>query len=268
MKRRLFIIVEMLLVIICCSCVSKKEMVYLQGSEKLSLNSDTISQNYEIKIQDDDLLSIAVSSKDKELLEPFGNNFLFGTSGAQGSSQASSQSDVTYFRVDQEGDIILPILGQIHAAGLTRSQFAEKVKNKIIDLKYLKDPIVSVRLKNFKFSVMGAVTVPGQYTVDGERVTVLEALAKAGDLSAGGLRTNVLLLRENNGKRTTHKLDLTNINLVESPYYYLQQNDILYVEPNSSIIVQGSPAYTYVSVGGTVVSLFVSLVSLIVTLSR
>lgn len=262
------ILVELLLAIICCSCVSKKEMVYLQGAEKYEQKPDTIRQNYEVVIQDDDLLSITVSSKDKELLEPFGNNFLFGTSGAQGSSQASAQNDVTYFRVDHDGNIVLPILGSIRAVGLTRAQLAESIKMKIIDLKYIKDPIVNVKLKNFKISVLGAVNKPGQYIIDGERVTVLEALADAGDLAIGGLRKNILLLREVNGKRTTHILDLTNANLIDSPYYYMQQNDVLYVEPNSSITVQGSPAYTYVSVSGTIVSVLVSLASLTITLIR
>lgn len=254
------------LILFCSSCVSTKDMVYLQGSKNSSKKFEVIAQNYEIKIQSDDLLSITLNSKDQELLEPFGNTLLFGTS-AKASSQ-SSTTESTYFRVDEGGYIQIPLLGKIHAAGYTREQLTDSIKELIIKKNLMKDPMVTIRLKNFKVSVMGAVNKPGQYTISGERITILEALAQAGDLATGGKRKNLLLLRENNGERQTHTIDLTNINLVKSPYYYLQQNDILYVEPNASIAVQGNPAFTYLSAGGSILSLGVSLATLITVLYK
>jgi polysaccharide biosynthesis/export protein len=253
-------------IVVLSSCVSTKDMVYLQGSDSLSVKSEKILQTYEVKIQEDDMLSITLNTKDKELLEPFANSLVLGTSSTAYSS--SNQDELSHIRVGHNGNIELPVLGIFHAEGLSCNKLSTVIEDRIKDKKLLMDPDVTVRLKNFKVSVLGAVSKPGAYTIDSERITVLDALSLAGDLTAGGQRSNVLLLREENGKRVTQTLDLTRIGLVDSPYYYLHQNDVIYVEPNSSILVTGSPGYTYLTASSSIMAASLSLVSLIALLIK
>lgn len=253
-------------IVVLSSCVSTKDMVYLQGSDSLSVKSEKILQTYEVKIQKDDMLSITLNTKDKELLEPFANSLVLGTSSTAYSS--SNQDELSHIRVGHNGNIELPVLGIFHAEGLSCNKLSTVIEDRIKDKKLLMDPDVTVRLKNFKVSVLGAVSKPGAYTIDSERITVLDALSLAGDLTAGGQRSNVLLLREENGKRVTQTLDLTRIGLVDSPYYYLHQNDVIYVEPNSSILVTGSPGYTYLTASSSIMAASLSLVSLIALLIK
>ena len=247
------------------SCVSTKKMIYMQGAEDILKVPQEIEQNYEIRIQPDDILYVTISSKDEELLAPFSNSKLLGTS----TTSFSGVQEAVGIPVDKSGNIQLPVLGEIHAEGLTREELSNTIREKLIQGQYIKDPVVSIRMKNFKISVLGEVKTPGVKQIMGDRVTILEALGMAGDLTPSGKRQDVLVLRENSGERSIYKLDLTSAeSVLNSPCYFLQQNDVVYVEPNKSIGVRGSAAMSYISASGSIISILVSIATLIITSTK
>ena len=249
----------------CASCVSQKKMIYLQGADYLQDNPQQIKENFELKIQPDDQLAISISSKDKELIGPFNNNTLIGGGG----TQSTTQSGVSYFQVDKDGHIEFPIFGTLQASGRTRTELAKELEDKLISQNYIKDPLVSVKIMSFKVTVLGEVRTPGVQNVTGERLTLLEALGMAGDLLPSGKRENIMVIREEDGVRKTYTVDLTSsYDALNSPCYYLQQNDVVYVEPNSAIRVKGSATMTTVTSTLGLISMFGSLLSLIIALSR
>lgn len=210
------------------ACTSTKKIIYLQ--DVVPLKQQEIEQKYEVIIHGDDLLAIMVNSRDPELVMPFNMPMVTYQLG----SNSGGQQRVLGYLVDTNGDIDFPILGKIHVEGLTRMQLTELIKNKLIDGDLIKDPIVTVQFLNFKISVMGEVGSPGSFTISGDRITLLEALSMAGDLTIYGRRDRVGVIRENNGKRTILFHDLRSADIFNSPCYYLQQNDIVYVEPNKA----------------------------------
>ena len=245
--------------LICSSCVSQKKMIYLQGADYLKNSPQKIEQNYELKIQSDDQLAISISSKDKELIEPFNNNTLIGSGNSVNASQSNVQAGVTYFQVDESGSIDFPILGKIKAEGLTRNELA----------KLLTDTVVSVKIMSFKVTVLGEVKNPGVQKITGERLTLLEAIGMAGDLLPSGKRKNIMVVREEEDMRKTYMVDLTSgYDVLNSPCYYLQQNDVVYVEPNSAIRVKGSATMTTLTSTASLVSVLASLISIIIAISR
>ena len=240
------------------SCVPSKKMIYLQGADELSETPQTIAQNYELKIVPDDQLLITVSSKDEELLE------LFANSQVLGSSESSSIQETVGLRVDKQGKIEVPILGEMQAAGLTRGELAKAIEAKLIEGEYLKDPTVTVQLKSFKVTVMGEVNSPGVQSISGDRVTILEALTMAGDLTPSGKRDNILVVREEDDQRVSYVVDLTSSEKVlTSPCYYLKQNDVVYVQPNKSIGVKGSATLSFVSASSSILSVIASVLSIV-----
>lgn len=248
------------------SCISSKKMIYLQGVDSLTNPAQVIQQDYELRIKPDDQLFIMVSSKEPELLTPFANTQILGSSTSGGGTNIQETTGV---QVDKNGKIDVPILGEIQVAGLTRLQLADEIKKRLEEGQYIKDPTVSVRIKGLKISVMGEVGSPGVHEMAGDRITLLEALSMAGDLTPTAKRTNILVLREEEGKRHTYTVDLTSgRDVLESPCYYLQQNDVVYVEPNKSINVKGSSALSYLGAGASIISVLASIVSLIVVLSK
>lgn len=250
----------------CASCVSQKKMIYLQGADYLQDNPQQIKENFELKIQPDDQLAISISSKDKELIGPFNNNTLIGSGG---SSQSTTQSGVSYFQVDKDGHIEFPIFGTLKASGKTRTELAKELEDKLITQNYIKDPLVSIKIMSFKVTVLGEVKSPGVQNVTGERLTLLEALGMAGDLLPSGKRENIMVIREEEGVRKTYTVDLTSsYDALNSPCYYLQQNDVVYVEPNSAIRVKGSATMSTMTSTVSLVSMLASLVSLIIAISR
>lgn len=240
------------------SCVPSKKMIYLQGADELSETPQTIAQNYELKIVPDDQLLITVSSKDEELLE------LFANSQVLGSSESSSIQETVGLRVDKQGKIEVPILGEMQAAGLTRGELAKAIEAKLIEGEYLNDPTVTVQLKDFKVTVMGEVNSPGVQAISGDRVTILEALTMAGDLTPSGKRDNILVVREEGDQRVSYVVDLTSSEKVlTSPCYYLKQNDVVYVQPNKSIGVKGSATLSFVSASSSILSVIASVLSIV-----
>jgi polysaccharide export outer membrane protein len=183
----------------------------------------------ELTIQPQDMLSIVVSSKEPELALPFNLPII----SYQGIGEAyMGQQHLLSYTVNKDGDIDFPVLGKLHIEGLTRNQLEQFVKEKIIAENYIKDPVVTVQFVNFRLTVSGEVARPGTCEIKSDHITLFEALSMAGDLTIHGKRDNVKVIREKNGERTVYEVDLRTANIFDSPVYYLQQNDIIYVTPN------------------------------------
>ncbi len=211
------------------SCVSRKKIVYFQDIEKLAQNSDMAKPS--ITIKPNDLLSITVSATDLESARPF-NVIIEARPAVGGSSLMTNNTQQPGYLVDSGGDIHFPVLGTLHVEGLTPKELNDNLTERLKS--YIKDPIVNIRILNFTVSVLGEVSRPGTYTVEGEKISITEALGLAGDLTIYGRRDNVLVIRENGGKKTYSYLDFRGADLLDSDYYYLKQNDVIYVEPNGA----------------------------------
>lgn len=214
-----------------CGC-SKKEYLYL--SDMTEDAGYVVANRYQSRIQSDDRLKITVSCKNPELAAPFNVNTgaVRVSSDGKVSSNASDGSDT--YRVNSEGDINFPVLGVIHLAGLSLQQASDKIRNMIIDGNYIKDPIVSTEFLNFHYTVLGAVGSNGTFAVDGDKVTILEAIAKSGDLTANADLNKIAVIREVDGERKIYTLDITNTDIFNSPAFYLAQNDIIYARPKKA----------------------------------
>ena len=244
-------------------CRSSKKIVYLQ--DVVPLKQQEIEQKYEVFIHNAALLSIMVNSKNPELALPFNMPLV---SYQLGSESPGAQRVLGYL-VDVNGYIDFPILGKLHVAGLTRLQLTEMIKERLISEDLIKDPIVTVQFLNYKISVMGEVSRPGSFNISSDRVTLLEALSMAGDLTIYGRRDRVAVIREKDGKRTILFHDLRSSDIFNSPCYYLQQNDIVYVEPNKVKAEQsGINQNKSVGVWLSAASILVSIASLVVTLTK
>lgn len=214
------------------SCGSKKDIVYFQNIDLVGAKKSI--NKYTPTIKNDDMLTIIVSALDQDLARPFN---LTTISFAQNQNAYGRQTQQTYL-VDSNGNIDFPVLGSVKLAGLTRIQATELLK-KMISV-YLKNPIVNIRNVNFKVTVLGEVNRPGTFTITNERLTILEALGLAGDMTIQGERKNILVTREENGKTTTTRVDLTSSSVFDSPVYYLSQNDVIYVQPNNARVKSSS----------------------------
>lgn len=216
-----------ILLIILGSCASRDKMRYYKGIEEAA-NADSISYNPVLK--QDDLLSIIVSSPSAEATANF-NVMSYGVGNTGGvPGEVAEQPTYLAYLIDNQGYIDFPVLGPLKLGGLTRSAALSMIKTKLKN--YIKDPFVTMRILNFKVSVQGEVLRPGTYPINSERITLPEALAMAGDLSIFGRRDNILIIRENEGKKTYNFVDITKADFINSDFYYLSQNDMVYVEPN------------------------------------
>lgn len=238
------------------SCVSRKKIAYFQDIETLTSNSK-IGES--ITLKPNDLLSITVSSDNLETSQPFNVLAIARplVGGVSNMSLSSTTQEVGYL-VDSEGDINFPVLGTIRAGGLTPRELRENLTEQIKE--YIKDPIVNIRIMNFTVSVLGEVNRPGTYTVSGERIALPEALGLAGDLTIFGRRDNLLVVREKDGEKTYKYLDLSNSDVLNSEFYYLQQHDVIYVEPNRAQRQSSSfnrNSSIYVSVASLLISVLV-----------
>ncbi len=217
------------LILLLTSCNSTDKIVYLQNAE---LNTpEKILPEQSITIQPKDMMSIIVSSKDPKLATLFNLPISSVQAGTDLILSSGAQRLGGYI-VDLDGNIDFPILGKLHVAGLNRWQLQELIKTEIRERDLIKDLIVTVEFMNFKVSILGEVKSPGSYSIDGDKVNLLEALSMAGDLTIHGLRDEVYVIRENNNKRQSFKIDLRSKDLFSSPAYYLKQNDIIYVKPD------------------------------------
>lgn len=241
-------------IVLFASCNSTRKSVYFRGLEDMTISSKIV--NEAPILRKNDLISITVSSLNPSATEVF-NSPVSRSSNTSSISGTINQS--FGYLIDIDGNIQFPILGDLKAEGLTTKALEDTVRSKILSGKYLVDPIVAVRYLNFKISVLGEVDKPSVYNIPSEKVTLLEALALAGDLTIYARRNNVLLIREENGERKLVRLDLSSSELFYSPYYNLKSNDIIYVEPKRSKVGTTRPVGSYLSA-------IISSVSLIVTI--
>ena len=251
-----------LCLIILTGCASPKKVLYMQDID--AFKQQNIEEAYEVLIHKDDLLAIMVNSRDPELALPFNLplvTFQLGT-----NLESVGQQRVLGYLVDSGGYIDFPILGKIHVDGLSRLQLTKLIKDRLIEEDLIKDPIVTVQLLNYKISVMGEVARPGSFTISSDRITLLEALSMAGDLTIYGKRDRVAVIRERDGKRTVLYHDLRSADIFMSPCYYLQQNDIVYVEPNRTKIAQSQiNQNNSVGVWLSALSVIASVLTIIIT---
>jgi polysaccharide export outer membrane protein len=248
-----------LLGLVSCNPETYKKINYLQD-----IHGDTsmsMKVNRGIIIQPQDQLSIIVTSRDPKMAVPFNLSVSTFYTGSELSSSGGASQRITGYIVDNSGDINFPSLGQIHVAGLNRWELQELIKDKLADSGLLRDAVVTVEFLNFKISVLGEVTSPGTYTVTGDKITILQALALARDLTIYGQRDNVQVIREQNGQRQIFSLNLTSSDIFSSPGYYLQQNDVVYVTPSKVRAGQGEINENYFKSG----SFWISLASISMT---
>lgn len=248
--------VFVLSILLCTSCVTSKKILYLQDvPEQLTR---PLEEAYQARIANNDKLSIVVSSINQEAAQPF-NSVMLGLT-APGYSTNSNQDVKNGYIVESDGCIVFPVLGRIQAAGLTREQLAVELEKRLEP--YLKDRVVNVQFLNFKVTVLGEVRKPGSFTVPTDRITLLEALGMAGDLDLLAKRNNVLVIRESDGHRTFKRIDLRSKKLFESEYFYLRQNDVVYVEPGKARMFSGalSPILPYVL---STISTIVTIIALV-----
>lgn len=232
MKRKFHVVLSVLLLLVATSCRTPRKITYMQGFE--TGMTQKVNEPSRIKVQPDDRLAIVVSSRNPKLAEIFNKAVATYRIGS-GQEGTTVESKVASFTVSPDGTIDYPMIGELKLEGLDRHQAAAKIKEAIVSRDLLKDPIVTVEFLNANIAVLGDVARPGEYEITRDNLTILQALSKAGDLNITGDRTNVLVVREEEGVDKAYRLDLTDVaSLMESPAYYLRQNDVVYVEPNNA----------------------------------
>lgn len=254
-----------LMILMLASCASSKKVAYFQNAvDGVVERSEGL---YDAKIMPKDILTITVSTTNPEAATPF-NLTISNTLNATGQMYSGSGVLQTYL-VDNNGEIEYPVVGNIKVAGLTKNECQELVKSKIkAFLAEDEDPIVTVRMSSYRVTIIGEVRSPGVIPVGTEKMSILEALASAGDLTIYGKRDNVMLIREEaNGQKTVHRLNLNDANIISSPYYYLQQNDIVYVEPNG-VQAKNSAIGSSTTIWISFVGIVTSVASLLVNILR
>ena len=247
-------------------CTSYKNVPYLQDPQIVNEYGKEIPL-YDAKIMPKDLLSITINTTDPQAAAPFNLTVQTPLNAALTNINTTTQPTLQQYLVSNDGDIDFPVLGRLHVGGLTKNEAENLIRERLKP--YLKEsPIVTVRMANYKIPVLGEVARPGTFNVSNEKVNVLEALAMAGDMTVYGVRTNVKLIREEaDGKREIVELDLTKSDIVLSPYFYLRQNDILYVTPNKTKAKNSDIGNTTTTVISAT-SILVSIASLLVNILK
>lgn len=241
------------------SCTSSKQILYFQNIDETE--QTPLATEYEAVIKKDDRLTIVVSGPDKTVCAPY--NLTLSELGAGGGYSNNPEQSTLSYLVDPNGDIEFPILGRIHVEGMTRNQLTSYLTEKIGQ--DVKDPIVYVAIKNYKITILGEVRNPGTYVMDSEKTNILQALGKAGDLNLTAQRDNLLLIREVDGQLTHTRIDLRDKDILESPYFYLQQNDVLYVQPSATRV---ATATTATGIWSVILSSITTMIAVISLLSR
>lgn len=232
------------------SCASREKLAYYQNIDALANSSQ--SSTFETVLQPDDVLMIVVMGENAEVVTPFN----MPSAVIQSTTEVENQQlRVSSYLIDSKGMIQFPVIGAIQLGGLTRAEAVAKMNKELS--KYITKPSVNLRILNFKITVQGEVNQPGVHSISSERITLAEAISLSGDLSVYGKRDNILIIREKNGKKEIARVDITKADFINSPYYYLSQNDVVYVEPNRTKINS--------SVVGPNTSIIISAISLLIT---
>ena len=240
------------------SCATKDDVVYFNGmnSTDNSIGLDSYSPTYHI----DDELVIIVNALDAEAARPFNKS---SVSVSLDVLDARGRERIQTYRVDPDGNISFPVLGKLKVAGLNRTQATNMLQDKLAD--YIKNPIVDIETVNYRITVLGEVARPGTFTATNERITLVEALSLAGDLTIYGERENVLVIQDYDGKKTYTRVNLKSDDLFNSPVYYLSQNDVVYVEPNKTR-AKNSAIGAQTGVILSSLGLLISMTALVVTI--
>ena len=264
-KHLIFCLVALSLLV--SSCAATKDIVYFQN--RLINQPEKIDKHAGIIIQPKDFISVVVSSRNPEVVAMFNQPVVTYQAGSEIPTLGGYSQRLIGYVVDNDGFIDLPVLGKLKVAGYTRWELADIIKNKLISEGYLTDAIVSVEFLNFKVSVLGEVSNPGTFVIEGDKVTILQAISLARDLTIFGRRDNVSVIREQDGQRTIYEVNLTDVDLFKSPAYYLQQNDIVYVQPNDIKARQSTTDDKTLRISSIALSsgsLLISVVTLLATL--
>ena len=254
--------------LVSCNPQTYKKINYLQDVREDTTMSMKVNKG--IIIQPQDQLSIIVTSRDPKMAVPFNLSVATYYSGSELAATGGNQR-ITGYVVDNSGNINFPSLGVLHVAGLNRWELQDLIRENLADSGLLRDAVVTVEFLNFKVSVLGEVNSPGTYSVTGDKITILQALALARDLTIYGQRNNVQVIREQNGKRQIFMLDLTGSGIFSSPAYYLQQNDVVYVTPSQVRAGQGEINENYFKSGSfwiSLTSISATLATLIINIAR
>jgi len=270
MKKFYSVLSVLALAAMMCSCVSTKKIVYFQGADSLYQQAQQVMQQYEMKLKPADQIMVKVTCSEPDLLSVFAQDVVMGTSGGQGggssnlnSSGSGSMSNAYAYTITNDGYVILPSIGKVSVAGLTTVDAAKVIEEKITEINHIADPDVTVMLLNARVAVLGAVKSPRVVNLTSERNTVLDVLSQCGDIADTGLRQKIKLFREVNGQRMMYEMDLTKSDVFNSPAYYVQQNDLIYVEPNKSQSIKSSAFYTFWTAGATIISTLATVTSMI-----
>jgi len=245
----LLTVIMVLAVLFTTSCANKKNFVYFQPD---SLQVEVLAINKLIKLQEGDILAISVTADDVRAAQVF--NQVSAYQGV-GMTMQSNNPFIPTYSIDDKGNIDFPKLGKVKLAGMTRPEAIEYLRSQVSQ--FIVNPGISIEIRNFRITVLGEVKNPGTFPINNDRVSLLEALGMAGDLTINGVRRNVLVVREQDGIRKEYRVDLTTAEALHSPVYYLAQNDVVYVEPNGAKIQ--SSKYTQNA------SIFVSIAGVIIT---
>ncbi len=239
------------------SCNVKKNIVYFQeadsSKDSTMTNQLILNTSYNLVFKTDDLIYIDVNSADVESLKPFMKEDM--SAGNQLPGYVNGISAKGGYLIDFNGNINFPLIGEVKIGGLSRSDATQLIQTRLRE--YIIDAIVTLRIQNFKVTILGDVKVPGTYNIPNERLTLLEGLGLAGDLNITGVRNNILVIREENNIKKEFRIDLTKNDIFASPVYYLNQNDIVYVEPNR--------AKRNTSIVSSTAGIFISVASLVIT---
>lgn len=269
MKKISFLTLAATAMLCLSSCVSSEKIIYFQGSDEMFQQAQTITQKYEMRLKPADQVLIKVTCDNPELLEVFNLDVTMGSGNRTGNmtyGSTGSMGSIYGYTIDNEGFLILPVLGKVQVKDLTCDEAATAIEKIIIEKNIINEPDVTVRLLNARVAVLGAVKNPHVVSLTSERNTVLDILSQCGDVSDQALRQEVTLYREANGERTMYHLDLTQAEIFNSPAFYVQQNDVIYVQPNKSQNVKSSAFSTFLSVGGSVLSAIGSIAALIISI--
>jgi len=273
MKKSASLLLALTAVLLMSSCVSTKKIVYFQNSDQVFSQAQQIIQQYEMRLKPADQVLVKVTCSEPELLTVFAQDVMMGTSGGTNSnlssiSSSGSMSNAYGYTVSNDGAITLPAVGRVEVAGLTSDEAAKRIEQSIINANLIKDPEVTVRLLNARVAVLGAVKNPRVVNLTSERNTILDVLSQCGDIADTGLRKKISLYREEDGVRKKYSIDLTDCDIFTNPAYYVQQNDMIYVEPNKSQSVKSSAFYTFLSAGASIIGVVSAILSIVILVTK
>lgn len=265
--KKLFSILSVatLAALLCTSCVSTKKITYFQGSEEMFQQAQQITQQYEMRLKPADQVYIKVHCSHPELLEVFSTGITMGSSSQQSSSLSGANgtmANVYGYTVTNSGELILPAIGSVNVEGRTTEEAADLIEEKIKSMGLIKDPDVTVRLLNARVTVVGAVHAPKVVNLTSERNTIVDVLSQCSDIDDTGLRYKIKLYREEKGQMAMYELDMTKSDIFKSPAYYVQQNDMIYVEHNKSKKIKTSAFYTALGAWSSIVGALSTIASL------